>query len=466
MGGIALALVTPMFAFGDLLPSPGGIWESALPQNQAAPRQPNGPAVNDAVSHVQTQLINGPMTKPEDAIAAMHTLNDLPPGQQAMAIQQMDSLSFHTLIEEVPPEKRVELENLVSNTHDPRRKLELWAECQKSTTNAEAKARDVELGKGDDDRKRAANDVNAASDNGREVDAETKLLLAKKDLTEKDVQALMDRKKAERDLEKKYDINLGYDAAETDPAKRRTWTQGDIARLEGKLAKLPPDQRAFEAEKFKRSAADADTSGGQVTVSDAELGSAAAPTRDVAVAHAQHELAAPDLNPDEAAKGLDAFKNLPPDQLKDAVKDLQKSGDLKRMLDSLPPERRADVAPLLAATDKSDVDLGLQLWQVSAKGQLGKLKDGHEQKLGTSADDNAYKASMERAAAADDGEIDEEIAHLRAQGPLTEQNVKDLMDRKEKEFRIEMDYGVNLTNDTDASIAGMPRASRPISSPG
>ena len=107
--------------------------------------------VAEAVKRSEEKLSTGflnPVTKNE-ARDAMNTMLKLPPELQGKALAKLDPDSFGRLLSTVPEAEREGFKSLVDNTHDPERKLLLWAEYHKSkVANDAAKEKREDQGRG------------------------------------------------------------------------------------------------------------------------------------------------------------------------------------------------------------------------------------------------------------------------------------------------------------------------------
>src|SRR5262249_30310682 len=83
-----------------------------------------------------------------EATRAMNVLAGLPPQMQGPAVEKLGSDQFNNLLGEVPTQSREELGSLVQNTHEPERKLELWAEYHKSLVQNDVERYKGEIGEG------------------------------------------------------------------------------------------------------------------------------------------------------------------------------------------------------------------------------------------------------------------------------------------------------------------------------
>jgi hypothetical protein len=440
-------------------PVPGALdhWGDAAHAPECKPQ-----TAAEGLADATEKLADGPMTKKEDAVAALDTLTCLSPGEQSVAMKEMDPLTFRTLLQEVPKEDRVRFQSLMDNCNDPRRKLLLWQEFQKADAardNGEAAAK---IGDGEDAGARKAALENTLSQNDREVDSDVALLLAKGDkLSPLDVQRLMERKEAERRIELKYNVNLSHDEKEKDPAKRSEWNLADLERLDARLARVPRDQKLFEVAEFRHSdkAADPTADGITLTTNDLAARLPGALTTDVALSRAQMHLEPPDLHEGDAKKAIGALTTLPDAQRLEALEKLP-AAELEKLAGSLPasdPQNQEQIQKLMSGLTGMR---RLEVWKVFQKAKVDHVLD-EKGEAAKANGDAVLEKTLDRAQAADAAELDEEVANLRSQGlsgPALEAKIDDVMRRKNEELRIEAEYGVNLTNDTAASIAGMHEA--------
>src|SRR5215470_13967862 len=128
----------------------------------------------------------------------------------------------------------------IDATHDPKKKLELWQKYREL-----AGAADLErLGAGKDPKDELGKRRGAAvAGEKREIADDVKDLLAKKNLTEADVDKLMARKQLEHDLEMKYATNITTEGGRRGKhGSRIVWRQGELEELQTALSKVPIDQ--------------------------------------------------------------------------------------------------------------------------------------------------------------------------------------------------------------------------------
>lgn len=470
----------------------GNVWDQ-VPRPDASPVKPSGPPpqvqqgpqaqppapknADEAVKLAQQQLENGPETKPEDAVAALHTLTSLSPAQQTQAMAKLDPSTFKTLMEEVPPDKRVEFEQLFKNTHDPKRKLELYAGFETAKADADAAEASTKAGTSEE-RYKATNLENAARDNHHEMAVEKAKLLEKKDLTEDEVNELITRKEYERKMEVKYGIEISANLDDKDADKRRDWSMTDLAKLDKSLSELPGNGKdAYEVHQFRRGADEGVAKGGAVTLTDAALSGAGAPqlATQVATARVQNKLEAPDITKEEQREAEELLKGISKDQRKVLLGKLN-ADELTKLAGHVSPEEQA--AAVAALDDKqfaeyvkrtgecdskdqlaviaalrNDPKRKLELWTATHNVEVEKDLDTDMAKHGTdSPEDKDFAARRKATNAATHEEVQEESDYLtkKMAGMRPEEADKEidrLIGRKEKEHGIERKYNVNLTND-------------------
>ncbi|MCA9521619.1 MAG: hypothetical protein KC609_11630 [Myxococcales bacterium] len=178
-----------------------------------------------------------------DPVASMNALNSLPRGAQAAATKEMSPDQFGALVTQVPTERRAELHSLATNCNEPTRKLLLWSESHKSQVT-----KDMQSPPGASAKDRRQRDKIAATTH-KEVDRDTIRLLTEKTgpLQMKDVDALIQRKELEHDIEHKHQVNL---TDENNPpwAKpiqggrdSRHWEVGEMKSVDKTLSQMPPE---------------------------------------------------------------------------------------------------------------------------------------------------------------------------------------------------------------------------------
>jgi hypothetical protein len=219
--------------------------------------------VEDALAESQRQLddegIFNIVTDGE-AVAAMNTVNSLPPELQGKVIDKMDDGSFNNLLDEVPEERREEFDSMVDTVGSPERKIRLWAEQHKSQADNEEERRREDEGhwwnqsvaEKESERK---NDRRSeiVGETKKEVNDEVKHLLGKEDLTIDQVNEVIGRKDLEHDIEMKYNVNLTNErglrtsdrevggVAKWKKGDKIVWSEDELREVESALARMPTE---------------------------------------------------------------------------------------------------------------------------------------------------------------------------------------------------------------------------------
>ena len=213
-------------------------------------------AVGDVQGTMETGLFDW-WVSDDEANGAIDTLTALPPDLQGKAIEKMDKGTFDTMLSEVPTMDKDRFKSLFENTHDPERKLKLWAEYHKGQV-AEDAALEKEKTK-DDGGWWPFNDTAEEKENARlntrrdeivastnkEIDDEVSFAmkqLAAGKLTEADVLSLAQRKNKEHEIEMKYNVNLVNDeGARKKDGTKICWDQSELTQIDNALARMPDD---------------------------------------------------------------------------------------------------------------------------------------------------------------------------------------------------------------------------------
>jgi hypothetical protein len=230
-----------------------------------------------------------------NATRALELLIEVPAAQRGKVIDGLDDKTFESLLDRVPFDQRERFAQLLGGSKDPRRKLRLWKEShmararnhaarakgdvgvddletehkaskwtsqlsKKEQAKADRKwkrahAKELDALTDDDglplpDRKRtrAQQDnlarhkrrVNQVTHTKEELDHDARELLAKKDLTMQEVDALVARKELESSIERKHNIDLTNSRGTTEDGTRQ-WTVEQLKDIQRTLARLPPD---------------------------------------------------------------------------------------------------------------------------------------------------------------------------------------------------------------------------------
>lgn len=409
----------------DTTPKPAPAPDSTSAPSPTVLQSPGGDPktpqqVADAVAHSQENLTTGflnPVTK-EEARDAMNTMLRLPPELQGGAIEKLDPDSFGRLLSTVPEAEREQFKALVDNTHDPERKLRLWAEYHKSkVANDAAKEKEKTKDEGGFFSQSAEQKENQKKNEQRdeivkstksEVDEETAFLLDKVKagkLSEADLSKYMAAKDAEHQGELK-----------------------DNKEIHGTLDGLSDQDRVEFVAK-----------------------------------HAEKKLARGFLDPvtdAEAGNALDTIKTLPP-ALQGKVVERMDHGAFERLVSEVPDDQREQFDTLMKNTH--DPERKLKLWgeyhkaevKHDAKKEKEKTADegGFFSQTATQKENERLNDRRDKIVKSTRTEVDDEVEFLLKKsqsGGLTEAEVDKLSQRKEHEHQIEMKYNVNLVNDQGA----------------
>jgi hypothetical protein len=211
--------------------------------------QVDAAAVN-AVSRRASELVEkGKESEALDALVA------LPPDAQGRALEALGHEQFSLLLGGMSDKDRRRLRPLIDATHDPSRKLALWGQGHLGESAAEIEEYQTAVAKGPRADRGANEDRLAAARGTRgEVANETAFLQAEIErrgvagnpVSEAEVQALIDRKRLERMIERRHAVNLTSDLDGTSdvlsPEKRgsrSTWSQPELEMLNQTLDRLP-----------------------------------------------------------------------------------------------------------------------------------------------------------------------------------------------------------------------------------
>lgn len=201
---------------------------------------------------VEKKLASGFMNPVTDGEAtdALKNIQSLPQNLQGKVLEGMDKDAFNALLDNVPDKKPEDFKALYESTHDPERKLLLWAEYHKSQATSDAKRLEEKGGDGDTTRRNKLRGT-AASETQSEVDDEVTQLQQKikeGKASEKDILELDQRKQLEHEIEMNYNINLTSDRGSGGALfglirkrERRVWQLDELKLLQGSFGRLPKD---------------------------------------------------------------------------------------------------------------------------------------------------------------------------------------------------------------------------------
>jgi hypothetical protein len=204
----------------------------------------------------------------KDATVAVHVLRTLSPAQQKLAMNKMSKADFEHLLKITPKDNRELFDSLLKNCANPERKLLLWAEYHKSKTANDVKGKHEDIPLLDQamgvllghptEKAQAVERHNTkrediAKTTEKEVDEETKHLLARmkagKKVTTGEIDRLAERKDFEHEIEFRQLVNITNDVNEpgtklantTKPTERASWTKNELTQLASGLDRLPEE---------------------------------------------------------------------------------------------------------------------------------------------------------------------------------------------------------------------------------
>ncbi len=208
--------------------------------------------INDAAASAAKSLEGHGTKDPtgSEASAGMRALLKLPGHLIGDAIAKLTDEQFNHLLDLVPEGNREELLNLVKNTTDPGRKIQLWSVYHKAHVMADA-ARDP-AGTDKESKRRHAAKVKTAKATAGEVDEETMFMAQKAGktghmFTVEDVDKLIARKDTEHQLEMKYNINFTTQGGARADGSHIHWRNSELQAFDQTLSRLPEGHLAGNA---------------------------------------------------------------------------------------------------------------------------------------------------------------------------------------------------------------------------
>lgn len=179
----------------------------------------------------------------EDAVEDLERLNGLEGVERATAIAAMEDQHFERFVNRLPEERALELQGIYDHTHDPERKLTVWAHLHTARSLA-IRNDSVEPGDGrhvQPEQVRAQNaDYQAIHRNTvHEIQLEVHALRREGDFTVADVEALEERKERELAIEERHGLHLTRTWSEDG----RSWSLSELERIDQALGNLPDEHR-------------------------------------------------------------------------------------------------------------------------------------------------------------------------------------------------------------------------------
>jgi hypothetical protein len=210
---------------------------------------------DEAVTDATSALDGG---KP---IAALNLLTSLPPEAQGLAIDALPQDKFDALIANTPDVRQDEFKSLIKHTTDPQRKLLLWEKFHHREVISDWHARQGDIGPEQDDtltpeqndalRTPAQQEAyrlhkvreNYSATSLEEISEEANFLRNADYFDASDVDALMERKDIEHQMELKYNLNITNKAGKRagPNGTKIIWDKEQLAGLESSFAQLPDD---------------------------------------------------------------------------------------------------------------------------------------------------------------------------------------------------------------------------------
>jgi hypothetical protein len=166
------------------------------------------------------------------------------------ALASLSDNDFNAMLENLPPEEQERLGELANSTDNQRRRLELWAAGERAELGRDERNLDLVTTDSEEDKKLLDRASNAARDGQAEIDDERILGLNELDkMSEAEqelyVDELIARKEKEREIEKRFNVNLtndkGGNTSEGMPTPRANWSEKELEQMEVVLDRLPAD---------------------------------------------------------------------------------------------------------------------------------------------------------------------------------------------------------------------------------
>lgn len=205
---------------------------------------------NRVEQKLESGLFN-PVTDGEARIA-LQTVKTLPPDLQGKLVEKLEKGSFDRLLENVPAAEQEQFDTLLKNTHDPERKLKLWSKYHLAKVKSDASKKKEQTAdeghlwsrdsKQEENKRLNDRRDEIVSSTSNEIDDESAYLMEKQKkgtLSEADVDALMQRKDHEHQLEMKYNVNLVNNKGKRQDGTKIAWMDNELTEVESGLARMP-----------------------------------------------------------------------------------------------------------------------------------------------------------------------------------------------------------------------------------
>jgi hypothetical protein len=235
-----LATVAPAGVYGPPAPPPMMESEHVPPPEEAIDnllnQQGDPQAAAVAFNHYAEEPDPGSLgatTPVVDRVAALGG------DEQAAAIRDMDDEQFDQLVAEIPAGDTAALEQLVQNCDDPARKLELWRNAQTTQNQRELDTLSPESEESSAQAERARR---SAILDTTEVEVEeevSRLQASGQPMTLEQVDDMIRRKQLEHEIEMAHNVNLTNESGERADGSRITWSEEELAVMQGTLAQAP-----------------------------------------------------------------------------------------------------------------------------------------------------------------------------------------------------------------------------------
>ena len=231
---------TPMMSASDMAFGPAQTYTPPLA------KQPDLKARADRLE-VERLLESGTVSSGQEAIAALDMMLQMPPDERAKVVDKLDDRAFANLLDRLSEDQRARFAPLIDAASDPKRRLKLWGAQHMGRAQVDLDRYRGDFGKEDEDPTDEQAAAKARFDRRKtgvdstqhEVQTETDALLAKKDLSIADVDAMRARKDRELDVEMKHNINL---VAEEKPRADNTQVQWSSSEVDSRVRGHPRDR--------------------------------------------------------------------------------------------------------------------------------------------------------------------------------------------------------------------------------
>jgi hypothetical protein len=192
--------------------------------------------------------------EPDEVTSIVTSIGNMNDTQRKEALDNMSDADFDAMMENLPPEEQERLGALANATDDPKRKLRMWSAAEKAELGRDERnlAKVPTSEEVPEDAAIVDRAMKAASDGKDEIDNEVEVAMtALQDPTlspeaqKSIVDELIRRKEKEREIEKKFNVNLTNDKGGTNgdgkPTPRATWSEKELTEMDVVLDRLPPE---------------------------------------------------------------------------------------------------------------------------------------------------------------------------------------------------------------------------------